>query len=384
MNRHLRITAAAATALLLGTAGCAGGEDKTPTTSTGTMAAGKACSGSIGLMAPITGGAASIGGEQLNFAKLAVEKFNAANGSNYNLVQGDTQLDPGQASTIAQQFASNNKIVAVVGPAGSQEVEAVGPAFKDANLAFVSASATKTSLTEGSYPTFFRVIPTDAVQGPTDADYMVDQLGAKKVVVVQEKTSYGQGLADSVEKALTDKGVTVSRTPVSQKQPDYSAVVSRVAADTDVVFATFQIAANTKVLANQLKGQGKKAVVFASDGSFSPDFDVPGAYVSSFAPDIKGIASSAPLVKEYTGKYGEFGTFGPPVYAATQAVLEAAQRACAAGKTDRNTVLEQVRKTDLRESILGAPLQFTEQGDVQGAKFYIFKIGGNGKPALVQ
>lgn len=384
MNRHLSVSVAAVTAALLGTASCAGGEDKTPTTSGGSTSAGKACSGSIGLMAPITGGAASIGGEQLNFANLAVEKFNAANGSNYTLVQGDTQLDAGQASTIAQQFTSNNKILAVVGPAGSQEVEAVGPAFKDANLAFVSASATKTSLTQGSYPTFFRVIPTDAVQGPTDADYMVTQLGAKKVVVVEEKTSYGQGLADSVEKALASKGVTVSRTPVSQKQPDYSAIVSRVGTATDVVFATFQIAANTKVLANQLKGQGKKAVVFASDGSFSGDFDVPGAYVSSFAPDIKGIASSAPLVQEYTAKHGDFGTFGPPVYAATQAVLEAAQRACTSGKADRNSVLEQVRNTDLSSTILGAPLKFTASGDVQGAKFYIFKIASNGKPALVQ
>ena len=288
---------------------------------------------------------------------------------------------------MAQQFTANADLLAVVGPAGSQEVEAVGPAFSKADLAFISPSATRTSLTEGNFPTFFRVIPTDAVQGPTDADYMTGKLGAKKVVIVEEKTSYGQGLADSVSAALEADGVAVTRLPVSQKQPDYSAVVSRVSADTDVVFVTFQIAANTKVLANQLQQQGKKAVVFASDGSFSPDFDVPGAYVSSFAPDIRGVESAADVVQAYTADYDdEFGTFGPPVYAATQAALEAAQRACEAGdgKADRAAVLAEVKKTNIPDSVLGDTITFTPKGDVEGAKFYIFEIGDDGKPALAQ
>ncbi len=387
MNSNLYRGVAVVTGLMLATAACAGAEDTTPSasgSSSGSGAATKDCTGSIGLMAPITGGAASIGGEQLNFAKLAVDNFNKDNGSTYALVQGDTQLDPGQASTVAQQFVSNDKILAVVGPAGSQEVEAVGDAFTSADLAFISASATATNLTEGKYPTFFRVIPTDAVQGPTDAAYMVDSLSAKKVVIMEEKTSYGQGLADSVEASLKEKGVSVSRTPVSQKQADYSAVVSKVSADTDVVFATFQIAANTKVLANQLKSQKKKAVLFASDGSFSGDFDVPGSYVSAFAPDIKGIPTSADLAQQFTDQYGEFGTFGPPVHASTEAALEAMQRACEAGTNDRASVLEQVKATDIATSILGGPLKFTSAGDVEGAKFYIFKLNDKGAPELVQ
>lgn len=388
MNSNLYRGVAVVTGLLLSTAACAGGKTATPNasggSSSGSASPAKSCGGAIGIMAPITGGAASIGGEQLNFAKLAVDNFNKDKGSTYELVQGDTQLDPGQASTVAQQFVSNDKILAVVGPAGSQEVEAVGSAFGSADLAFVSPSATATNLTEGKYPTFFRVIPTDAVQGPTDAAYMVDSLAAKKVVIMEEKTSYGQGLSDSVEKALKAKGVAVTRIPVSQKQADYSAVISKVSADTDVVFATFQIAANTKVLANQLKSQKKKAVIFASDGSFSGDFNSPGAFVSAFAPDIKGIPSSADLAKQFTDQYGKFGTFGPPVHAATQAALEAMQRACEAGTADRKSVLDQIKATDIATSILGGPLKFTSSGDVDGAKFYIFKLNAKGAPELVQ
>ena len=174
MRRKSSGSIAAATGLLLFAAACAGGEtttaENTPdSTASGSGAGGEnECSGSVAIMAPITGPAASIGGEQLNFAKLAVDNFNKDNGSSYELVEGDTQLDPGQASTVAQQVLSNSDVLAVVGPAGSQEVQAVGKGFAAADLAFISPSATLTELTDGTYPTFFRVIPDDSVQGPTD------------------------------------------------------------------------------------------------------------------------------------------------------------------------------------------------------------------------
>lgn len=127
------------------------------------------CTASFGVMAPLTGGAASIGQEQLNFAKLAVADFNAANpAADYSLVESDTQLDAGQASTQATALIADEGIVGVVGPAGSQEVSAVGPTFTEASMAFVSPSATNPDLTNGDNPTFYRVVPTDAVQGPTD------------------------------------------------------------------------------------------------------------------------------------------------------------------------------------------------------------------------
>ena len=374
----------ASTSMLL--TACAGGDAPAPATSSGaanggtTAAAG--CTGAIGVMAPITGGAAAIGTEQLNFAKLAVEDFNAKNGTTFSVVEGDTQLDAGQASTVAQQFVSNSSIIGVVGPAGSQEVAAVGPAFTDAKMLFVSPSATATDLTDGKFPTFARVIPTDAVQGPTDANFMVDKLGAKKVVIVEEKTSYGAGLSASVQAALKAKGVEVKVIQVSQKTPDYSSVVALVGDDTPVVFVTFQIAANSKALANVLSQQGKKAVVFGSDGSFSSDFDVPGQYVSSFAPDIKDIASSKSVADAYQKKYGDFGTFGPPTYVAAQVVMTAAAKDCS-GTADRTKTSENLKTVNIPDSILGQPITFTDKGDVKDAKFFIFKIGADRKPALV-
>jgi branched-chain amino acid transport system substrate-binding protein len=372
--------------LSLVAAGCGGDEDETTTsgdTTASTTADGGGaaadCTGSVGIMAPITGDAASIGTEQLNFTKFAVSQYNEENGTSFELVEGDTQLDPAQASTVAQRFVSDDDILAVVGPAGSQEVEAVGPIFTRENLGFISGSATRTSLTGGDFPTFYRVVPNDDAQGPTIGNFIVDEIGAESVFVIDDQTSYSTGLADSATAALEEAGVTVERDSVNQDQNDFSALVSR-AADADVVFLPWQLANKAQVLAQQLQEQGSDAVVFGSDGLFSADFTAEGSFVSSFAPDITAIESSADLVEGYEAEYGEFtSTFGPPMYAATQAVLAAISRACEDGEPTREAVAEQIGETNQDPSILGDPIGFDDNGDVEGARFYIFEVLGGGE-----
>jgi branched-chain amino acid transport system substrate-binding protein len=345
------------------------------------------CTASIGIMGPFTGDVAAIGQEQLNWAKFAVDQFNEERGTTFTLVEGDTQLDPAQAATVAPQFVSNSDIQAVVGPAGSQEVEAVGSIYGNAGMAFISPSATATNLTE-DFETFFRVVPTDADQGPTDATYMAEELGAQNVLIIDDQSSYSTGLADSTTAALEEAGVTVSRESVSQDQTDFSALVSAVADDTDIVFLPWQVAANAQLFGNQLAEQGKEAVIFGSDGLFSPDdFKIAGSYVSSFAPDITGLDDPAiqELVAAFEEEYGDFGTFGPPTFAATTVVMEAATAVCEGGEEPtREAILEQMPETNLEESILGQPITFTENGDIEDATFFIFQVAEDGSYELVQ
>ncbi|MDQ3066793.1 MAG: branched-chain amino acid ABC transporter substrate-binding protein [Actinomycetota bacterium] len=364
-------------------AGCGGDDDDaagdTTAATTDDGSATVDCTGSVGIMAPITGDAASIGTEQLNFTKFAVSQYNEENGTSFELVEGDTQLDPAQASTVAQRFVSDDSILAVVGPAGSQEVEAVGPIFTRENLGFISGSATRTSLTGGDFPTFARVVPNDDAQGPTIGEYIAGELEAESVFIVDDQTSYSTGLADTVTESLEGADVTVERESVSQDQSDFSALVSNVA-DADVVFLPWQLANKAQVFAQQLTEQGSDAVVFGSDGLFSADFTQEGSYVSSFAPDIRGIESSAELVEGYEAEYGEFtSTFGPPMYAATQAALAAISAACEDGEPTREAVSELIGETDQQDSILGDAIGFDENGDVEGAQFYIFRVLGGGK-----
>lgn len=380
--------------LALVAAGCGGDDDEeepgaadTTAGETDTGAAAVECTASIGIMGPFTGDAASIGQEQLNWARFAVDRFNEETGTDFTLVEGDTQLDPAQAATVAPQFVSNSDIVAVVGPAGSQEVEAVGSIYANAGIAFISPSATATNLTE-DFETFSRVVPTDADQGPTDATYMAAELGAQKVLVIDDQSSYSTGLADSTSTALEEAGVTVERESVSQDQTDFSALVSGVADDTDVVFLPWQIAANAQLFGNQMAEQSKDAVIFGSDGLFSPDdFSIAGSYVSSFAPDITGLDDPAiqELATAFEEEYGDFGTFGPPTFAATTVLMEAATAVCEGGEEpSREALLEAVGETNIEESILGQPIAFDENGDIQDAQFFIFQIAEDGSYELIQ
>ena len=382
MKRALLLVLVLALALLA--AGCGGDDDEagdatteTADTDTGGGAAAD-CSGDIGVMAPITGDAGSIGTEQLNWAKFAVDSFNDENGTDFTLVEGDTQLDPAQASTVGQRFASDDDILAVVGPAGSQEIEAVGPIFTGEDLVFVSPSATATSLTDGRFESFFRVVPNDDAQAPTAAAFIADELDAANVVIIDDQTSYSRPLADGVQEALEEADVDVSRESVNQDTTDFSSLVSGIGDDVDVVFLPWQIAANAQIFGQQLKEQGKDAVIFGSDGLFSPDdFTIDGSYVSSFAPDITSIEESADLVEAYTAEYGDFGTFGPPTYAAANVILTAMNDLCGEGEElTREAIVEQVGETSIDESILGGSLAFDENGDPEGAEFYIFTIEG--------
>ena len=156
----------------------------------------------IGFLAPLTGDAASIGQETRNWARYAVQVFNARSPRvKGQLAIQDTRLpDTAQARLAAQRLASNARVAAVVGPAGSQEVIASAPIMRRAGLVMISGSATRTALTIGPQrlANFLRVVPNDGVQGPTIARYLRQPLNARRVMVVDDQTAYGQPLANSI------------------------------------------------------------------------------------------------------------------------------------------------------------------------------------------
>jgi branched-chain amino acid transport system substrate-binding protein len=358
---------------------------------TASTAAGVSCQKgvSVGMLAPITGKAASIGSDQLHWAEFYFTQWNKVKGHvKIKLVQGDTQLDPSKASTVAQSFASNGAIMGVIGPAGSDEVQATAPILKKAGLAFASGSATRVSLTDGSNKGyFFRDVPNDGVQGPTAANYMLNTLKVKSgdtVMVVDDQESYSTGLADIVGKALQAKDVKVDRESVSQNATDFSSLVGKVTGSVKVVYLPFQLATQAQLFAQQLKAQGKSAIAFGSDGTFdSKSFNVSGSYISFFAPDVTTIKTDAAVVKAFNKQYpGGTSPFGAPNYVLAQMYSQAITKSCGDGKLTRAEVRKNLAKVSLGTTILGTPIKFTANGDIAGAKFHIFKIV-NGKYVTV-
>jgi branched-chain amino acid transport system substrate-binding protein len=379
MRRNVIIATAALGALVV--AGCSSGGSSSSSSS----AATKSCVATIGMEGPLTGPVAVLGQEQLHFAQLALLKDNLANHTKITLVQGDTQLNPAQATTVTQQFTSNPKILAVVGPAGSQEVEAVGPLFARSGIAFISGSATAAALTTGKYPTFFRTVSKDSVQGPQDANYIVNTLHPKALMIVDDQEAYSTGLVSAMVPIFKAAGIKVDHESVSQKTTDFSSLVAKVTPSTTVVVLPWQIAGNAQQFGRNLAQQHKKAVIFGTDGLFSPGtFTINGSYVSSFGPDITAIPADKAIAALAKTKYGSFGTFGPPVFAATHVIDNAIAAVCKSGQTpSRANVLAQIKKTNEPATILGQPIQFDSHGDVVNGKFFLFKIDSSGKYNLI-
>jgi branched-chain amino acid transport system substrate-binding protein len=367
--------------------------------SSSSAAAGLSCSKTlkIAMVTPLTGGAAFLGQEQLSWAKYAVKTLAPAMGLKIQLLQGDTPVEqgPAPAQALAQKYVADPSVVGIVGPSTSSGVVASSNTYGQAGIVQISPSATRTTLTKGTpreaATSFFRDVPADDVQGPSDANYMIKTLKVKKVVTIDFQEPYSAGLSGAVDTVLKAAGVSVSHQSIPNTVTDFSSYVTNVPSNADIVFFPSQKPADAQAFASQLVEQGKKAKVFGGDGTNGPGaFKATGAYVSNFAPDITGIAADKAIVagwkKDNKGK--SVGSFGPPTYGATQILLTAIKKACTAGKgtiKNRSAVITDMRKVSIPNFILGGTFTWskTDTQDPAGAKFYIFKIQSDGTYKLV-
>jgi branched-chain amino acid transport system substrate-binding protein len=307
------------------------------------------------------------------------------------LAQDDTQLTPSLAVQKAQAIVASNA-VAAIGPAGSQEVEAVGPIFGKAGIAFVSGSATLPALaTDGKNPTFFRVVPDDDIQGPQDANYVVNHLHPKAVLIIDDDEAYSQGLVNVMIPVLKKAGISVDHQTINGTDTGAtlaaalkSLVTSHLTAADSVAMLPWQTASNAQQFGLDAKQAGKKVILFGTDGTDSPSqFNIPGTYVSSFGPDIAGNTSALDKsIVSGVAKYGPYGPFGVPTYEAADVVMQAISSVCKAGQTpSRSNVLAAIKKTNIpaANNPLGIPVAFQSNGDLAGNNGYLFHINSAGK-----
>src|SRR5579871_595016 len=249
----------------------------------------------LAMVTPITGAAGFLGTEQLSWAKYAVATLPQKYGLKVQLVQGDTPVEQGAAPAlaVAQKYASDPKVVGIIGPSTSGDAEASAQTYFQAGITQISPSATDIPLTytvngkKLGTPAFFRDVPANNIEGPTIAAYIVDTLKAKNVVVFDFQEPYSQGLASVISAYLTKHNVSVTRLSAPNTTTDYSAYVTKVPSKTDVVVFPTQQPPAAQTFAEQLVEQGKNAVVFGGDGADAPaQFKHAGDYVANFAPDI--------------------------------------------------------------------------------------------------
>lgn len=392
----LGLFAAVALALAAVAAAYPKADAKAPTAAAAPETAAITCgtTRTIGVAAPVTGPAASIGVQQLKWARYYVTRYNRTHRTKFRIVSGDTQLpDTAQAIQVAERLASNAQILGVVGPAGSQEVQVSTAPLRAGGLGFVSGSATATSLTDGTRRGFFyRVVPNDDQQGPRVASWIRTNLRATRVVIVDAQNTYSTGLSDTVERILKAAGLNVGRESVAEATvTDFSSLVARIPADTQVVYVPWQLAPKAQLFGQQLRAAGKNAVLFGSDGLFDPDnFKIPGSVISFFPIDLR-----SPVIAAYRSGpgNGQRELFGLPSYVAADVVGRAIDRACANNQATRAEVRRFIRLTDIpkAQSLLGFRVRFVQTvrpplgpGDMQRpADFGIYRIAANGTYARV-
>jgi branched-chain amino acid transport system substrate-binding protein len=333
----------------------------------------------LGVLAPITGPAASLGKLQTDWIEFYVNRYNRTHKKGkLRIARADTVLGgPGgtaEAVKAAQSFASN--VLGVVGPAGSNEVRATTATLRNAGFAFVSGSATNTELTtDGTRKGFFfRSVPPDAIQSTSVANFIDKKLKFKRVYIIDDQEAYSTGLADAVQAKLRSAGVTVTRDGVSQQQSDFSSLIAKIPRDTQMVYIPWQLPPKGKAFGEQMRAAGKGSInLMGSDGLFDDAFaSLSGVYASSFPT-----SGTHAIVKAFKAAHGgdaEF--FGAPSYVAAQVVGGAIERACKNNKATRGEVRAQIRKTNLKKTVLGLNVKFNANGDIAGGQFGIWRSNG--------
>jgi branched-chain amino acid transport system substrate-binding protein len=329
-------------------------------------AAAATCKASIDVEAPFaTGPATQLGLEQLHFAELAVAMANKANKTDITLGQDDTGLNPALATTRTNSIIAS-KAVGAIGPAGSQEVEAVGPLYAKAGMAFISGSATLPALTTS---------------------------GANKtstILIIDDEEAYSEGLVAVMSPILQKAGYTVNHQSYNGNdtgatlQNDFSSLAtSQVNSSTHLVIVPWQSAGNAQQFGQTLQQQGKDVTLFGTDGTDSPgQFVIPHTYVSNFGPDIS--TSKSALDKSIVSgikKYGPYGAFGVPTWQATTVMMDAIASVCKSGATpSRANVLAAVKKTNIpaSQSPEGVTISFTSDGNLKTQAGYLFYINSSG------
>jgi branched-chain amino acid transport system substrate-binding protein len=337
----------------------------------------------IGHVAPLTGGIAHLGKDNENGARLAVDEINAAGGVKagdktfkLELLAEDDKADPKEGTLAAQKIVDGGA-VAVVGHLNSGTSIPASKIYSDASVAQISPSATNPKLTEQGFKTTFRVVANDNQQGGVLANFAAGEMKAKTIAIVDDRTAYGQGLADVVEKVAKEKGVkVVAREFTNDKATDFNAILTKIRAAKPDVVMYGGMDATAGPMAKQMKQLGIKAPMLAGDGVCSPEFiklagDAANILTCSMAGEaVEKLPKGADFVAKYKAKFNQdVQIYSPYSYDAVYVIAEAIK---AAGSAERAAITAAIPKTNYG-GVTGQ-ITFDEKGDIKGGAISMFRV----------
>ena len=331
----------------------------------------------IGHVGPTSGGIAHLGKDNENGAKMAIDDLNAKGTTiggkkiKFELVPEDDAGDPKQGTAVAQKLV-DSKVAGVIGHLNSGTTIPASKIYSDAGIPQISPSATNPKYTRQGFKTTFRVVADDVHLGSTLGKYAVKELKGKSIAVIDDRTAYGQGVAEEFTKAVKASGGAIAETQfTTDKATDFTAILTQIKAKKpDVIFFGGMDAVAGPMI-RQMKQLGITSKFMGGDGICSAELPkLAGGAIADdqvYCAEAGGVdgAQQAGLdawKAKYKAKFGiDVQVYAPYVYDALNVMVAAMVKA---GSADPKVYLPVLAKTDGYKGVTGV-ISFDEKGDIK-------------------
>lgn len=335
----------------------------------------------IGCAAPLTGDQAQLGIDTCRGVRFVIEQANEKGtvpGFQLEMLSLDDQHNPAQAVNVAKKLVADPDVMGMIGHFNSSCTKPASAIYNEAGMVNITATSTNPELSKQGFKTFFRVAATDDVQGPQGAHYAVSKLGAKRIFIIDDKTTYGKGLADEFEKELKKLNIEIlGHEGITQGDKDFTPLLTKIIPLAPDFIYFGGVYPEGALLIRQARALNITATLMGGDGLASPVFIqlataeiAEGSYATMVGGDIKKDPNAQGFIEAYEAKYGELGQWTVYGYDAGHVLIQAIQKA---GAKDRAAVLRAMREIASFPGITGEII-FDEKGDNKNQFIGIFKV----------
>jgi branched-chain amino acid transport system substrate-binding protein len=335
----------------------------------------------VGIAGPMTGSQAKMGGDFRNGVTIAVEEWNNKGGvlgKKIEIIIGDDQADPKQAVAVANKLV-NEGVVGIIGHFNSSCSIPASDVYNRAGIPMITPASTNPQLTERGYRGVFRVCGRDDQQGMVAAEFVKNKLKVKKIAIIHDKTTYGQGLADEFKKHLNDAAEVVYYGGITQGDKDFKTVLTSIKEKRPELVYFGGIYPEAGLLVKQAREINMNVPFMSGDGTIDPKFiEIAGAEAAegtyiTFSPDPKNILAAKGFIEKYSSRYGELGPYSIYAYDAINILITSIKEV---GTTDGKAVIEKLHSMEFFGAL--GKIKFTDKGDVSQSPYVVW-ITKNGK-----
>ncbi len=341
----------------------------------------------FGVGGPITGPNAATGAQMKNGVEQAAADLKTILGQKINVEFGDDVSDPKQGVSVANNFAADG-VKFVIGHYNSGVTIPASEVYQENGILEITPASTNPTVTERNMWNIFRTCGRDDQQGQVAGKYILAHFKGKKIAFVNDKTTYGKGLADETLKTIQAGGMkAVLNEGINTGEKDYSALISKIKqSGADLVYFG-GLYTEGGLIVRQMRDQGVKAPLMGGDGITSDEFATVGGpgvvgTLMTYGPDPRNRAEAKAVVAEFRKKGFEPEAYTLYSYAGVQIIKQAAE---AAKSLDPKKVAEKMHSGMTFNTVLG-PYAYDQKGDIKKLDYvmYIWKKDASGKITYVE